>query len=101
MGHTRARNLTVRGTLMITTRVTAELSLLATTMKGRGESDTMGMNQGPTIMLLPWKITTPALSLPTVFPLGLAVRLRPTIGAMSLIDVMLVIAEGENCLSEM
>ena len=101
MGHTRARNLTVRGTLMITTRVTAEPSLLATTMKGRGESDTMGMNRGPTIMLLPWKITTPALSLPTVFPSGLAVRLRPTTEATSLIDVMLVTAEGENCLSEM
>ena len=84
---------------MITTRVTAEPSLLATTMKGRGESDMMGMNRGPTIMLLPWKITTPALSLPTVFPL--AVRLQPTTEATSLIDVMLVIAEGENCLSEM
>ena len=53
---------------MITTHVTAELSLLVIIMKGRGESDMMGMNQEPTIMLLPWQTTTPALSLHTVFP---------------------------------
>ena len=68
MGLTQVRNLTARGTLMITTHVTAELSLLVIIMKGRGESDMMGMNQEPTIMLLPWQTTTPALSLHTVFP---------------------------------
>ena len=80
---------------MITTHVTAELSLLVIIMKGRGESDTMGMNQEPTIMLLPWQTTTPALSLHTVFPWGLDVPLRVATGLTSLRDVT---AEEENCL---